>query len=40
LAPGLFRREDEELRIEFDEAGDPDVTVRFALSPASEVGKP
>jgi hypothetical protein len=40
LAPGLFRREDEELRIEFDEAGEPGVTVRFALSPASEVGKP
>lgn len=40
LAAGLFRREDEVLRIEFDAVGDAVMTVRFALSPATEVDKP
>jgi hypothetical protein len=40
LAAGLFRRENEVLRIEFEEAGDPGTIVRFALSPATEVDKP
>jgi hypothetical protein len=40
LAAGLFRREDEVLRIEFDEVGDAGMSVRFALSPATEVDKP
>ncbi len=40
LAAGLFRREDEVLKIEFDEAGDPGTTVRFALSPATGIDKP
>lgn len=40
LEAGLFRREDEVLRIEFDKVGDRGMTVRFALSPVTEVGKP
>ncbi len=40
LATGLFRRENEVLRIEFDDVGDPGTTVRFALSPATKAGKP
>lgn len=40
LAADLYHREDEVLRIEFDQAGDQSTTVRFALSPASATDKP
>jgi hypothetical protein len=40
LAAGQFRREAEVLKIEIDETGEPDITVRFALSPASAGNKP
>jgi len=40
LAADLFRREDEVLKIEFDDVGVPGTTVRFALSPATKGDKP
>jgi hypothetical protein len=40
LAAGQFRREAEALKIEIDETGEPVITVRFALSPASAGNKP